>query len=162
MGHNGWGEIWFLKDVFRKTPLLGYFEFFYRLHGADMGFDPDVKIAFDDGPRVRTENVGNLLWLDSVDWGQRPTQWQRSLYPNHYQSVLHVVHEGIDTEVVAPDSNASVQLLNAKIELKVGDEVITYVSRSLETYRGSDRFMRAFSIEVPSFQSASWASAVEV
>ncbi len=27
IGHNGWGEIWYLKDVFPQTPLLGYFEF---------------------------------------------------------------------------------------------------------------------------------------
>src|SRR3954470_2967198 len=27
IGHNAWGETLFLKDVYPKTPLLGYFEF---------------------------------------------------------------------------------------------------------------------------------------
>jgi hypothetical protein len=67
MGHNGWGEIWFLKDVFPGVPLLGYFEFFYRLHGSDVGFDPATTLAFDDAPRLRSKNVGNLLGLDAVD-----------------------------------------------------------------------------------------------
>jgi len=43
LGHNGWGEIWYLKDVFPQTPLIGYFEFFYRFQGADVGFDPEVS-----------------------------------------------------------------------------------------------------------------------
>ena len=30
IGHNGWGEILYVKDVWPKVPLLGYFEFFYR------------------------------------------------------------------------------------------------------------------------------------
>ena len=42
VGHNGWGEIWYLKDIFPDAPLLGYFEFFYRFQGADVGFDPSV------------------------------------------------------------------------------------------------------------------------
>src|ERR1700678_2661258 len=29
LGHNGWGEIWYLKDVYPAVPLIGYFEFFY-------------------------------------------------------------------------------------------------------------------------------------
>lgn len=143
IGHNGWGEIWYLKEVYPDTPLLGYFEFFYRLRGADIGFDPSSPPAFDDGPRIRTKNIGNLLGLDAVDWGQCPTQWQRSLYPKHYQAILHAVHEGIDTEVVTPNPLATITLSNAQVELKAGDEVVTYVARNLETYRGFQSFMRA-------------------
>lgn len=143
LGHNGWGEIWFLKDVFPKTPMVGYFEFFYRLNGSDVGFDPTSAIAFDDAPRLRTKNFGNLLGLEAVDWGQCPTRWQRSQYPAHYQPILQEVHEGIDTALVAPDPLASIQLTKAQVELKANDEVITYVARNLEAYRGFDSFMRA-------------------
>src|SRR5262245_44473261 len=30
IGHNGWGEILYVKDVWPQARLLGYFEFFYR------------------------------------------------------------------------------------------------------------------------------------
>src|SRR5690348_8431770 len=40
LGHNAWGETLYLKDVYPGTPLLGYFEFFYRASGLDLGFDP--------------------------------------------------------------------------------------------------------------------------
>ena len=143
LGHNGWGEIWYLKDVFPTSPLIGYFEFYYRYRGADVGFDASESPIFDTAPRIRTKNVGNLLALDSVDLGQTPTQWQKSLYPAHYQPLLHVIHEGIDTRHVAPDSNARLRLPDTGIELSLEDEVVTYVARNLEPYRGFTQFMRA-------------------
>jgi len=143
LGHNGWGELWYLKDVFPDTPLIGYFEFFYRLHGADVGFEPGPPLIFDTGPRVRTKNLGNLLALDAVDFGQCPTQWQKSLYPNEYQSKLQVVHEGIDTQVVAPDPGVRFPVPNTSLELTREDEVVTYVARNLEPYRGFPSLMRS-------------------
>ena len=143
LGHNGWGELWYLKEVFPNTPLIGYFEFFYRLHGADVGFEPGPPLIFDVGPRIRTKNLGNLLALDAVDYGQCPTKWQKSLYPKEYQSKLHIVHEGIDTQAVAPDHTAHFTIPNTNIELSTADEVVTYVSRNLEPYRGFPSFMRS-------------------
>lgn len=143
LGHNGWGEIWYLKDVFPDSPLIGYFEFYYRYHGADVGFDISESLIFDTAPRIRTKNVGNLLALESVDLGQTPTQWQKSLYPAHYQPLLHVTHEGIDTRHVAPDANARLRLPDTEVELTLEDEVVTYVARNLEPYRGFTQFMRA-------------------
>lgn len=146
IGHNGWGEIWYLKDVFPTVPLLGYFEFFYRAQGADVGFDttsPVVNpVTFDTGPRIRTKNLGNLLALDAVDMGQCPTQWQKSLYPQRYQDCLRVVHEGIDTEAVRPDPQATYLLPDGSC-VRAGDEVLTYVARNLEPYRGFHSFMRS-------------------
>lgn len=143
VGHNGWGEIWYLKDVFPTSPLLGYFEFFYRFEGADVGFDPDEPRIFDTAPRIRTKNLGNLIGLDAVDAGQCATQWQKSLYPQRYHLLLHVVHEGIDTERVTPDARARLPLPEAGIELAAGDEVVTYVARNLEPHRGFPVFMRS-------------------
>ena len=143
VGHNGWGEIWYLKDVFPKTPLLGYFEFFYRFDGADVGFDPAEKPDFDTAPRLRTKNAGNLLGLEAADSGQCPTHWQHSTYPAIYQPKLQVVHEGIDTDIVVPDSSARLRLPGKALELAAGDEVVTYVARNLEPYRGFPNFMRS-------------------
>lgn len=143
VGHNGWGEIWYLKDIYPSTPLLGYFEFFYRISGADVGFDPDYPVSMDTGPRLRTRNAGNLLGLEAADFGQCPTHWQRSRYPQRHHSMLEVIHEGIDTSVAIPNVSARFLLLDAGIELCAGDEVLTYVARNLEPYRGFPSFMRA-------------------
>jgi len=125
-----------LRDIFPESPLIGYFEFFYRLHGADVGFDPKDPITPDTAPRIRTKNFGNLLALDTADLGQSPTQWQKSGYPKRYHSILHVIHEGIDTDVAKPDPTAWVRVRdksgNTEHELKAGEEIVTYVARNLE------------------------------
>ncbi|MFT3850220.1 MAG: glycosyltransferase family 4 protein [Propionivibrio sp.] len=143
VGHNGWGEIWYLKDVFPRVPLLGYFEFFYQAHGADVGFDPSESVRFDTAPRLRTRNAGNLLGLNAADCGQCPTQWQRSTYPALYQAKLSVVHEGIDTRIVVPRPDARLKVPGTSMVLSAADEVVTYVARNLEPYRGFPSFMRS-------------------
>lgn len=141
IGHNGWGETLFLKDVWPDVPLLAYFEFFYRAHGADIGFDPISPPTLDDPPRLRIKNATNLIGLDVADWGQTPTRWQWQLYPSAARSKISVIHEGIDTVKVCPDPEAWLEVGGHR--LTVADEVITYVARNLEPYRGFHIFMRA-------------------
>ena len=143
LGHNGWGEIWYLKDIFPNSPLIGYFEFFYRREGADVGFDLAHPAVLDDAPRLRTRNIGNLLGLEAADVGVCPTLWQKSGYPAAYYSKLHVLHEGVDTSLVVPNNDARLRIPGAGIELTAGHEVVTYVARNLEPYRGFTSFMRS-------------------
>ncbi len=142
IGHNGWGEILYVKDVWPSVPLLGYFEFFYRAEGADVDFDPEFPAAAGDAMRLRTRNAINLLGLEAADWGQTATEWQRSRYPQRYWRRLEIVHEGIDTQLVRPEPTARVWLAGG-VSLSFGDEVITYCARNLEPYRGFHVLMRA-------------------
>jgi glycosyltransferase involved in cell wall biosynthesis len=142
IGHNGWGETFYVKDVWPRVPLLGYFEFFYQASGSDVDFDPALVPEPDIAMRLRTRNAINLIGLDAADWGHTPTQWQRNQYPVRHRSRITVVHEGIDTEIVRPNPTARVWL-DGGLSLGREDEVITYSSRNLEPYRGFDVFMRA-------------------
>lgn len=142
IGHAGWGETLYIKDVFPKAKLINYFEFFYHATGADTGFDPEFPISVDDHLRIRTKNAVNLLSLDGCDAGVSPTHWQRSTYPQEYAGKISLIHEGIDVEQAKPDPSARF-LLDNGVELTRADEVITYVARNLEPYRGFHVFMRA-------------------
>ena len=55
---------------------------------------------------------------------------------------MSVIHEGIDTQLVRPDTKAVYRLPNGK-ELRAGMKIVTYVARNLEPYRGFHIFMRA-------------------
>lgn len=143
IGHNGWGEILFLKDIYPGVPLLGYFEFFYHATGADVGFDPEYPSVVDTAPRTRMMNVGNLIGLDAADWGQTPTFWQRDQYPTCYHEKISVCHEGIDTDLVMPNVAARLEIPGKNLILTRADQVITYVARNLEPHRGFHVFMRA-------------------
>ncbi|MDR5171710.1 glycosyltransferase family 4 protein [Methylobacillus flagellatus] len=142
VAHMGWGEAIYPKDIYPGVPLVTFFEFFYQTTGADAGFDPEYPLALDDFLRIRTKNITNLLSLHAADIGISPTAWQRSLYPPEYQDNIRLIHEGINTDAARPDPTAWLQL-GSGLKLTRKDEVITYVSRNLEPYRGFHTFMRA-------------------
>jgi glycosyltransferase involved in cell wall biosynthesis len=142
IGHNGWGEILFVKDIWPQVPLLGYFEFFYRSRQSDIDFDPEFPLEPDAAMRLRVRNSVNLLGLEAADWGQTPTRWQRSQYPQRYHDRITIVHEGVDTDLVRPDETARMWLSNG-LRVSPGQEIVTYSARDLEPYRGFHVFMRA-------------------
>lgn len=143
IAHPGWGEALFLKDVWPGARLLSFLEFYYHGWGFDVGFDSEFpNDDLDQLCRVRAKNANTLLSLEASDWSVSPTQWQRSTAPAHYQGRISVIHDGIDTDAVRPDSAASITL-NNHLPLTRADEVITFVNRNLEPYRGFHVFMRA-------------------
>lgn len=143
MGHCGWGETLFIKDVFPETPLLSYFEFFYHFSFVDVNFDAEYPTDARERFQLRSRNAVGLLSFDATDWGNAPTHWQRSLHPPELRARITTIHEGVDTNVAKPDPAAWLAVGPDNIVLTRAHEVITYVSRNLENYRGFHIFMRA-------------------
>lgn len=141
--HPGWGEALFVKDVFPKAKTLFFWEFFYSAYNENFNFDPEFPANEDDALRVRILNSTQLASMEVCDWGFSPTAWQLSQYPERIQKKSTRVHDGIDTDFITPDPNASVRLTKAGVNIKKGDEVVTFVSRNLEPYRGFHSFMRS-------------------
>ncbi|MDB5867469.1 MAG: glycosyl transferase family 1 [Betaproteobacteria bacterium] len=141
--HPGWGEALFLRDVFPQARITLYCEFFYRATGADVGFDPEFPPPPDDALRVRAKNAAALLSMEAADGGISPTQWQRSVHPEAFRQRIDVIHDGIDTDYFAPDAEAVLELPGGAGTLTARNEIITYVARGLEPYRGCHTFMRA-------------------
>ena len=143
IAHPGWGDALFLKDLFPDAKFLNYFEFYYRAVGADVGFEEEITP--DDVARVRMKNVTNLMALEQADWGISPTVWQWSLHPKEMQHKISVLHDGVDTELCQPEPHTTLTLPSGKT-FKQGDEVMTYIARNFEPYRGFGTFMRAAEI----------------
>ena len=129
--HIGWGEALFLKDIFPDARVLLYGEFFYRAQGGDVDFDPEFPVSAEKILRLRVMNAPLLMSLDASDWVMAPTRWQHKQFPPAYAQRMSVIHDGIDTDKVCPSD-----------ERREG-ELITYVARNLEPYRGFHVFMRA-------------------
>lgn len=140
--HPGWGEALFLKDLFPAAKLMLYCEFFYRADGSDVGFDPERPVTLEMRCRIRTKNAALLAGLEAADWGVSPTEWQRRQHPAAFRPGISVVHDGVDTALCRPDGSATVTLPDGR-RLSRADEVVTYVARNLEPYRGFPTFMRA-------------------
>jgi glycosyltransferase involved in cell wall biosynthesis len=146
VGHPGWGETLFSKEVFPHAKLLNYLEFHYGKDKGDTYFDPEFQQSnLGHDLRLRVKNANNLLALDAMDAGLCPTQWQRSVLPRNYQDKVKVIFDGIDTDLVCPNDQAVVTLqtqAGQNIQLAAGQEVLTFVCRNLEPYRGYHSLMR--------------------
>ncbi len=146
VAHPGWGESLFLQQVWPQARLGIYCEFFYQHQGADVGFDPEFGCPdTDNACRLQMKNANYELHFARAHAGIAPTHWQASLFPEPFASRIAVVHDGIRTDLIQPDASASirVQTQQGVLQLGQGDEVITFVNRNLEPYRGYHQFMRA-------------------
>lgn len=142
IGHPGWGECLFLKEAWSTAKALLYAEYYYKPTGGDVGFDPEFGMPTEEGfCRTRFKNINSLLNLEIADACISPTEWQKSTYPAIYQPKIHVIHDGIDTDSIKPDPNITMRVRDH--EFSKSDEIITFVSRNLEPYRGYHSFMRA-------------------
>jgi glycosyltransferase involved in cell wall biosynthesis len=140
-GHSGWGPTLYMKDIFPTAKLLCYFEWFYNAIGSDSDFDPADPLQIDDYPRLRTRNAPILLDLYSSDRGLTPTHWQKSQFPKEFHPKLHVLHDGVDTDYFQPQPKS--KLVLPELDLSHVDELVTYVARGMEPYRGFPQFIES-------------------
>jgi glycosyltransferase involved in cell wall biosynthesis len=145
-GHSGWGPTLFIKDIFPQAKLLCYFEWFYHAHGTDADFDPSDPLTADDEARIRLKNAPILIDLYSCDRGLSPTYWQRQQFPLEYHSKITVLHDGIDTNFFCPKPGAKLVLPRINLDLSQAEEIVTYVARGMEPYRGFPQFIEAVAL----------------
>ncbi|MGL5942811.1 MAG: glycosyltransferase family 4 protein [Waterburya sp.] len=145
-GHSGWGPTLFMKDIFPKAVLLCYFEWFYRAYGSDASFDPSDPINADDEARIRLKNAPILIDLASCDRGLSPTYWQRAQFPQEFHSKIKVHHDGVDTSYFRPLPNAKLFLPRLNLNLTEVPEIVTYVARGMEPYRGFPQLIETIQI----------------
>jgi glycosyltransferase involved in cell wall biosynthesis len=142
-GHSGWGETLFLKEVWPEAKLLVYAEFYYRGQGADIGFDAEFqKSGFDQAMIAQGRSAYLAQALAHADRGISPTEWQASAHPPVLRRQIDVLFDGVDCDRLAPNPAAAFTLPDGRV-LRPGDEVLTFVNRNLEPYRGYHIFMRA-------------------
>ena len=148
VAHPGWGESLFLKELWPKAKLGIYCEFYYRFEGLDIGFDPEFAssdpVMFSS--QIKLKNLNTNLHFDIADAGLSPTRFQASTFPARFRDRIEVIHEGVDTDALIPGPDIKL-LIKTKagrsVELTRADEVVTFVNRELEPYRGYHVFMRA-------------------
>lgn len=142
IGNPGWGETLFLKDVWPERPLINMSEFYYRGRGSDVGFDPEFGSGYDSLVRARIRASQHLLAIEAADYAYCPTEWQKAQFPSAFHDKIRVIHDGIDTDLIQPDPDATFTIPGGPTVSRE-DEVLTYLSRNLEPYRGFHSFMRA-------------------
>ena len=142
-GSINWGETLFLREVWPNARHLGYAEFCYKTRGLDTGFDPEFSRPSVESDMRTVARTGHLILAGTrADALLSPTEFQKQSFPPELHQKISVIHDGVATDRIAPDPGATFQVPNGPL-LKVGDEVLTFVNRNLEPYRGYHILMRA-------------------
>jgi len=144
LAHPGWGEAMFLRDVWPEARLGLYCELYHRAEYPFLDFDPEFAPADPDTQplRIRMKNLNDRIVFPFATAGISPTRFQADTFPPEFRDRITVCHDGIDTRRARPDAGARLEIEGAGT-LTRADEVITFVNRNLEPYRGYHIFMRA-------------------
>ncbi len=143
IAHPGWGEALFCKDIWPDARLMVFSEFYYAARGSDFDFDPEFyRENRSARSLLRLKNTALIHALSAADAAYAPTEWQRRQVPLEYRGKVRIVHDGIDTGRARPDPDARFSLPDKGLQFKPGDEVLTFINRNLEPYRGFHIFMR--------------------
>jgi glycosyltransferase involved in cell wall biosynthesis len=152
--HPGWGETFFIKEIWPEAKILSFFEFYYNTSESDIDFDLDQMevIGYEMTSKLIARNAPiNMIYL-SCDEIFSPTNFQKSTAPEWFREKINVIHDGIDTDLIKPSNDDASITINYKnnndnkpvsIKLTKKNKIITFVNRNLEPYRGYHSFMRS-------------------
>jgi glycosyltransferase involved in cell wall biosynthesis len=142
IGHPGWGEMAFLREVYPDVPQIQVGEYYYHSRGADTDFDPEFPARTMEAKISTTSRNGVLaMSYAQADAIVAPTPFQASLIPEVYQPRVKVIHEGIDTAKAS--RREPKQLVGANGQpIDQSCPVISLVNRRFEPMRGFHVFMR--------------------
>ncbi|AHM03585.1 putative glycosyltransferase [Roseibacterium elongatum DSM 19469] len=143
LGHVGWGELTFMKEVWPDVPIIGFFEYYFLAKGGSVGFDPEFPASAHTPFVMHARNAVNFANIQTVDLGHSPTAWQRDTFPETFHDKIYVCHDGIRTDRLRPNPEASVPLGRLGRSVTRQDEIFTYMARNMEPTRGFHVFMRA-------------------
>lgn len=143
IGHCGWGEMLFIKDVWPDAPMMCLFEYFFTASGGLVGFDPEYPASPNAAFLTRARNAVHYMSYGLCDAGHTATKWQRNTFPRHFHDKIKVVHEGVRTSDLKPNAQATVTLGRLANKVTRADEIFTFAARNLEPARGFHIFMRA-------------------
>ncbi len=151
IGHPGWGETFFLKEVWPNAKIISYAEFYYKTSDCDIDFDLDLlenilKKDFEEFHqfnqfKLNARNAPFTHIYSISDYLVCPTEFQKDLLPDIIKPNVKVIHDGIDTDYLKPIEDLSIKIGGTIFTKK--NKLITYVSRSLDPYRGFHIFVNS-------------------
>jgi glycosyltransferase involved in cell wall biosynthesis len=150
VGHCGWGETLFVKDVFPDARMASYFEYYFIPKGGCVGYDPEYPESPDVATLLHARNAHNYLTLERSTAGFTATEWQRQTFPKLFHPMLEVVHEGIRSDRLTPNHDGPLEITIGDVKFQRGDELVSYIARNLEPIRGSHTMLRS----LPALQKA--------
>ena len=146
--HGGMGIGMFLKNILPEAVIIGYFEWWFKAETSkNLIKDYDFNMQLS----CSTRNLATNHEIAECDVGVVPTKWQKKQFPQHLQSKIVTIFDGIDEKFFYPPADEiekqSLVIKNrdTKEEFKFDKDIpiLSYATRGMETLRGFPEFMRA-------------------
>ena len=144
----GYGTV--SKRPTTQTLHVAYFEWYFQAETTRhllAEFDLDAQL------KTSLRNLPILQELERCDLAVVPTAWQKTQFPEAYQSKLEVIFDGIDTTFFKNKpkeldlEKRDIKLTNRDTGeirlLKAGRRVLSYATRGMEPVRGFPEFLRS-------------------
>lgn len=144
ISHVGFGSGLFLKELFPHALKISFFEWYYNYVNSDVDFFPPRFVSADHKQQLKVWNTEMLHELVSCDHAVVPTHWQLAQFPKRFHDLLHVIHEGVDTSRLSTLRPSDAPRL-ACLPQSENIQVLTYVSRCFEDYRGFPQVVEVLS-----------------
>ena len=143
VGHPGWGETTYMREIFPEARQIAYAEYYYRSRGGDVGFDPEFSPPRERDPHeLYAKNAGMAMAFAEADAIVSPTPFQASVLPEVFRQRTHIIHEGVDTAAVKRHPSPKLTMGGGKV-IDGSRPLITLINRRFEPLRGFHIFMRA-------------------
>lgn len=138
MQSSGIGMI--MKEVFPNAKLISYVDWFNKPIDSVYDFGENY-IDEDTRSKIKCDNTQYLIDLTDCDAAIAPSQWQKSLFPKEYLEKINIIHEGVDTNLFKPNSEAKFIVKETGIELTPKNEVLTFSTSGMGPLTGFPQFV---------------------
>lgn len=143
VGHPGWGEMTYLREVFPNARQVAFAEFYYRGRGLDVGFDNEFfPLEQESVFKAEAKNAVMGLAYAEADAIVSPTRFQASALPRAFRERAYIIHEGVDVGAIRPAPPEPFVLDDGRV-IAPGTPVITHVNNNMEPLRGLHILARA-------------------
>ena len=136
ISHSGWGCGLFAKEIWPKSKLISYLEWWFNPESSFFSYDEsnkELNISRNSIKKQWERNQTVALELACSDTIVCPTKWQRSQLPKTFQSNCTVIFDGIDTSIFKQKK---------KDGNKTG-KILTYGTRGMDPMRAFPQFIKA-------------------
>ena len=105
ISHSGWGCGLYVKEIWNKTKLISYLEWWFNPESAFFHYDiinKDLGLNPSCSKKSWARNQTFALELVSSEYIVSPTEWQRKQLPNGLKEKCKVIFDGIDLDKFKP------------------------------------------------------------
>lgn len=133
ISHSGWGCGMYVREVWPKTCIISYLEWWFNPESDNYKFDENnsyLGLTRKVAAKHWKRNLPISLELSCSDHIVAPTRWQRDQLPYILKEKCKIIYDGVNDQLFKPGQN------------KRGDvPTITYGTRGMEPMRAFPQFV---------------------